>query len=193
MLASMQGADAIIFTGGIGEDSAEVRARICDGLEWAGLKLDPARNEQTASREGQISADGSRLAAYVIPTDEELLIARDTARLDTIDCFYFTSIFTSHPSSHHLYFTPIFTSHPSATGSSNAKAKIPAPKNAHGQRQHQASSRLRNVSICNPEPLANIVPAMPDESTCVASRTAPTTDKRAIGLIMLILVGGFCR
>jgi acetate kinase len=80
-LAAMNGADAVVFTGGIGENSAEVRARICDGLQWLGLNLDAERNAaHTGGREGMISADQSRLAAYVIPTDEELLIARDTAR-----------------------------------------------------------------------------------------------------------------
>jgi acetate kinase len=80
-LAAMNGADAVVFTGGIGENSAEVRALICEGLEWMGLKLDEERNaEQVNGREGLISAEGSRLAAYVIPTDEELLIARDTVR-----------------------------------------------------------------------------------------------------------------
>jgi acetate kinase len=80
-LAAMNGADAIIFTGGIGENSVEVRALICDGLQWLGLELDEERNAvHTDGREGMISRDGSRLAAYVIPTDEELLIARDTVR-----------------------------------------------------------------------------------------------------------------
>lgn len=80
-LAANGGADAIIFTGGIGENSAEIRARICDGLQWMGLELDSERNEaHIDGREGLISRDGSRLAAYVIPTDEELLIARDTVR-----------------------------------------------------------------------------------------------------------------
>jgi acetate kinase len=80
-LAAMGGADAVVFTGGIGENSAEVRARICDGLQWMGLELDAQRNNaHTGGREGLISQDGSRLAAYVIPTDEELLIARDTVR-----------------------------------------------------------------------------------------------------------------
>ncbi|HEX8141514.1 MAG TPA: acetate kinase [Pyrinomonadaceae bacterium] len=80
-LAAMGGADAIIFTGGIGENSAEVRAAICRGLEWMGLELDAERNgAHTGGREGLISRDGARLAAYVIPTDEELLIARDTVR-----------------------------------------------------------------------------------------------------------------
>ena len=79
-LAAIGGADAVVFTGGIGENSSLVRAKICGGLEWAGLFLDPARNEASASTERLISRDDSRLAAYVIPTDEELLIARDTAR-----------------------------------------------------------------------------------------------------------------
>ena len=81
-LAAMGGADALVFTGGIGENSAEVRARVCEGLNWMGVELDPAANgATTARREGLISREGSRLAVYVIPTDEELLIARDTVRL----------------------------------------------------------------------------------------------------------------
>jgi acetate kinase len=79
-LAAMGGADAIVFTGGIGENSPEVRAKICEGLEWAGLSLDGEKNEKTIGVEGRITHEDSRLAAYVIPTDEELLIARDTAR-----------------------------------------------------------------------------------------------------------------
>src|SRR5271167_760421 len=61
-LASMGGADAVIFTGGIGENSPEIRAHICQGMEWAGLKIDAAKNEQTVAREGLISADDSKLA-----------------------------------------------------------------------------------------------------------------------------------
>jgi len=58
-----------------------IRGRICEGLGWAGLKLDQGRNEQMVARgEGQISTDDSTLNAWVIPTDEELLIARDTVR-----------------------------------------------------------------------------------------------------------------
>jgi len=79
-LATMGGADAIVFTGGIGENSPEVRANICEGLVWAGLSLDGQKNQKTIGVEGMISRSDSRLAAYVIPTDEELLIARDTAR-----------------------------------------------------------------------------------------------------------------
>jgi len=80
-LAAMSGADAIVFTGGIGENSPEVRERICAGMEWAGLRLDASKNQQTVGREGQISTDDSKLLAYAIPTDEELLIARDTVRV----------------------------------------------------------------------------------------------------------------
>lgn len=80
-LAAMDGADAIVFTGGIGENSPEVRSRICAGMEWAGLKFDDAKNRETVGREGKISAEDSNLLAYAIPTDEELLIARDTVRV----------------------------------------------------------------------------------------------------------------
>jgi acetate kinase len=80
-LAAMGGADAVVFTGGIGENSPDVRARICAGMEWAGLYLDPAKNQETVGREAKISTDDSRLLAYAIPTDEELLIARDTVRV----------------------------------------------------------------------------------------------------------------
>jgi acetate kinase len=80
-LAAMNGADAVVFTGGIGENSPEVRARICDGLQWIGLELDEELNRShTGGREGLISREGSRPSVYVIPTDEELLIARDTVR-----------------------------------------------------------------------------------------------------------------
>jgi len=80
-LAAMGGADAVVFTGGIGENSPDVRARICAGLEWAGLQFDAARNQETVGREGKICTDDSKLLAYAIPTDEELLIARDTVRV----------------------------------------------------------------------------------------------------------------
>jgi acetate kinase len=80
-LAAMNGADALVFTGGIGENSPEVRARICDGLQWIGIELNEELNRlHTGGREGLISREGSRPAVYVIPTDEELLIARDTVR-----------------------------------------------------------------------------------------------------------------
>jgi acetate kinase len=80
-LACMGGADAVVFTGGIGENSPDIRTRICQNMEWAGLRLDPSKNQQIVGREGRISADDSKLLAYAIPTDEELLIARDTVRV----------------------------------------------------------------------------------------------------------------
>ena len=80
-LAATGGADALIFTGGIGENSAEVRQRICNGLEWIGVELDEAKNLSARNGfEGDISKPESRFHAFVIPTDEELLIARDTVR-----------------------------------------------------------------------------------------------------------------
>jgi len=79
-LAGMGGADAVVFTGGIGENSPNVRGRICESLEWAGLRMDEKKNQQMVGLEGQISSDDSSLHAYVIPTDEELVIARDTVR-----------------------------------------------------------------------------------------------------------------
>jgi acetate kinase len=77
-LAAMGGADAVVFTGGIGENSPEIRTKICEGLQFFGLKLDPAKNNQGSGRESRITTHDSKLHAYVIPTDEELLIARDT-------------------------------------------------------------------------------------------------------------------
>ncbi|GAB1344910.1 acetate kinase [Gemmatimonas sp.] len=81
-LASLGGADAVVFAGGVGENSAEIRARICDGLEWAGLKVNAEANASlVGGKEGRFSADDSTLEAWVVPTDEELLIARDTFRV----------------------------------------------------------------------------------------------------------------
>lgn len=80
-LAAMGGADAVVFTGGIGENSPDLRARICANMEWAGLQIDPDKNQQMVGQEGKISTEKSSLHAYAIPTDEELLIARDTVRV----------------------------------------------------------------------------------------------------------------
>jgi len=81
-LAALGGADAICFAGGVGENAAGVRAKICEGLEFLGLRLDPAANEATVGGvEGRISVEGGRPEVWVIPTDEELLIARDTFRV----------------------------------------------------------------------------------------------------------------
>ena len=81
-LAALDGADAIVFAGGIGENAPEVRARVCSGLGWMGVELDDAANASMVNgAEGRITTPASRLAVWVIPTDEELLIARDTVRV----------------------------------------------------------------------------------------------------------------
>jgi acetate kinase len=82
-LAAMNGADAVILSGGIGENSPEVRRRICAGLEWMGIELDEAKNKSLVGGEGRIDSARSRVELWVIPTDEELLIARDTWRVVT--------------------------------------------------------------------------------------------------------------
>ena len=78
LAAAMGGLDALVFTAGIGEHAAPVRARICTGLGWLGLELDAAAN----SRNGPgISREGCAVSAWVIPTNEELMIARHTLQL----------------------------------------------------------------------------------------------------------------
>ena len=80
-LAEMNGTDALVFTGGIGENSATIRARICKGLDWLGISLDEELNHRMVGGSvGEISSPSARLKTYVIPTNEELLIARDTVR-----------------------------------------------------------------------------------------------------------------
>lgn len=74
------GADVVVFTGGIGENSKRVRAAVCERMEWAGLTFDSARNEQV-SGESRVSAEDSAVQAWVIPTNEELIVARQTAAL----------------------------------------------------------------------------------------------------------------
>jgi acetate kinase len=77
-LTVLGGADAIVFGGGIGENSPTVRARISSDMEWLGLNLDHKRNAETTGSEGRISVDNSRVHLYVIPVDEASIIARDT-------------------------------------------------------------------------------------------------------------------
>ena len=79
--AVLGGAPAVVFTGGIGENSPAVRTRILDGMEWCGLGLDPSCNSSCTGAPARVSADDSRVAVYAIPTDEEGMIARDAARL----------------------------------------------------------------------------------------------------------------
>jgi acetate kinase len=80
-LAEMNGADAICFAGGIGENSSTIRRKVLGDMDWLGVKLDEARNDQAVrGKEMLISADDSRVPVYVIPTNEELILARDTVR-----------------------------------------------------------------------------------------------------------------
>lgn len=80
--AQLGGAQAVVFTGGVGENSPIIRGKVCEGLECIGLKLDGEANDQIVGGQmGLISTQTSRLKAYVFPTNEELLIARDTVRV----------------------------------------------------------------------------------------------------------------
>lgn len=78
-LAIMNGADALVFTAGVGENSVPFRESVLDGLDWLGIKVDPSKNFFGA--EGDISLPDSRVKIFVIPTDEELMITRDVERL----------------------------------------------------------------------------------------------------------------
>jgi acetate kinase len=80
-LAALGGAEALVFTGAMGERAPEVRARICGGLEWFGLVLDPEANWRVTDAEARISPAGARVAVWVIPTDEEAVMAADAAAL----------------------------------------------------------------------------------------------------------------
>jgi acetate kinase len=79
-MAAVGGAHAVVFTGGIGENSPEVRAGICRDMDWCGLALDAELNARAQGREGFVHSARSRIQAWVIPTDEELVIAREAAR-----------------------------------------------------------------------------------------------------------------
>lgn len=74
---ALGGLDAITFTAGIGENGAELREDVCRGLEWLGVKLDPTKNK-VRGKEAKISADDSRVAVWVVPTNEELIVAKQT-------------------------------------------------------------------------------------------------------------------
>jgi acetate kinase len=75
LAAALGGLDALVFTAGIGEHAALVRQRVCEDAQWLGVELDPAAN---ASGGPRITTAGSRTAAWVVPTNEELMIARHT-------------------------------------------------------------------------------------------------------------------
>ncbi len=78
LVALLGGLDALVFTAGIGENAAAIRARVCRDAGWIGVELDEAANQAGGPR---ISRAGSRIAVWIVPTNEELMIARQTARL----------------------------------------------------------------------------------------------------------------
>ena len=76
-LVELGGADAIVFTGGIGENSVLIRSRVCANLEWLGVVLDPASNSGGAA-ERKVSAESSKIQVWTVPTNEELVVARQS-------------------------------------------------------------------------------------------------------------------
>ena len=79
--AAIGGIDVLVFTAGIGENDYKLRAHICEGLEFLGISVDPGKNDNMRGKETIISHDGAKVSVMVIPTNEELVIARDTKRL----------------------------------------------------------------------------------------------------------------
>ena len=79
-MAVLEGIDALVFTGGIGENSQYIRQHVCAGFDWAGLKLDESKN-QAANGEGSLAAAESKVQIWIVPTNEELVVARQTASL----------------------------------------------------------------------------------------------------------------
>ena len=79
-IAAMNGVDAIVFTGGIGENDAKLRETVCESLTYLGLEIDKEKNA-VRGKEIKISTDNSKVNVYIIPTNEELAIARDTLRI----------------------------------------------------------------------------------------------------------------
>jgi len=78
--AAMGGVDAVVFTAGLGENAIETRAEICKGLEFLGVEIDDAKNN-VRGKSTEVSKDGAKVKVFVIPTNEELVIARDTKEL----------------------------------------------------------------------------------------------------------------
>jgi len=79
--AAMGGLDVLAFTAGIGNNSSLVRAKVCQGLEFLGVMIDSDRNEALNRREGEIQGPQSRVTIMIVPTNEELEIARQTRRV----------------------------------------------------------------------------------------------------------------
>ncbi len=79
-LLELNGADAIVFTGGIGENSVRIRTGVCRELDWFGIELDPAKN-QAGPAERAVSTPGSRVQVWTVPTNEEIVVARQSKQL----------------------------------------------------------------------------------------------------------------
>ena len=80
LFLQLNGADALVFTGGIGENQASIRRAVCDNLSELGIVLDPEKNQASGATEAILSAPGSRVKVMVIPTNEELVVAREVKR-----------------------------------------------------------------------------------------------------------------
>jgi acetate kinase len=76
--AAMEGVDVVVFTGGIGENADDMRSNIMNGFEYLGLEFDDAKNKGVRGKEVELTKDSSRVKVWIVPTDEELVIARDT-------------------------------------------------------------------------------------------------------------------
>ena len=79
MIAVLSGLDALVFCGGIGEHAVRIRERICQGFDWIGIELDETRNRHGSN--GDLFRPARRVRVFVIPTNEEAMIATHTARL----------------------------------------------------------------------------------------------------------------
>ena len=81
--AAMGGVDCVIFTGGIGENDAMLRAAVCENMEFLGIAIDAERNKMRGMDINDITAEGAKVKVLVIATDEEMMIARDTLAIAT--------------------------------------------------------------------------------------------------------------
>ncbi|MCP5004041.1 MAG: acetate kinase, partial [Planctomycetes bacterium] len=79
--ASMNGVDIIVFTGGVGENAVRIRSMCCTDMEYLGVDFDEMKNEKTVGIEGELTTGDSKVRVLCVPTNEELVIARDTARI----------------------------------------------------------------------------------------------------------------
>ena len=80
-IVALQGLDALVFTAGIGENGCNVREGICKELECLGIKMDYEKNDGIRGKEVRLDAEGSTAAIFMLPTNEELMIARDTKEI----------------------------------------------------------------------------------------------------------------